>query len=81
MKIKFGDDELPLYLKNNGFLSQWCCKCGSRHIWHFIILRGKTKEEDEIFLTSFRDEKAEELRRFYEREIKQKPTPKTKEKG
>lgn len=75
-KITFKDLEFPLTIKTDGFMSQWCCKCGARHIWHFIVLREKKEKNDEVYIDIFRDFKGEELRRFYDKEIKK---PKAKE--
>jgi len=66
-KIKFGELEFPLYIPTDGFLSQWCCKCGARHVWHFIVLRGKKEKNDEVYVNCFRDFKAEELRSFWKK--------------
>lgn len=66
-KIKFNEMKFPLYISSDGFLSQWCCKCGARHIWHFIVLRGKEENDDEIYIDMFRDWKGEELKKFYEK--------------
>jgi len=68
--IKFNEFEFPLHIKTDGFMSQWCCKCGARHIWHFIVIRDKNPDDDEIYIDMFRDFKAEELRRFYNKTIK-----------
>ena len=66
-KIKFDEFDTPFNIPNNMFLSQWCCKCKARHIWYFSIIRGKNPEDDEIYVDCFRDFKAEELRKFYEK--------------
>jgi len=71
-KIKFNEFDFPLYITTDSFMSQWCCKCGARHIWHFIVLRGKKPKDDEIYIDVFRDWKGEQLRRFYERHKKRK---------
>ena len=68
--IKFKELKFPLVIKTDSFISQWCCKCGSRHIWHFIVLRDKKEKDDEIYIDLFRDFKGEELRNFYKRAIK-----------
>ena len=66
-KIKFNEMDLPCNVPDTAFMSQWCCKCGTRHIWYFSVVRGKIPEEDEIYIDCFRDAKGEELRKFYER--------------
>lgn len=69
-KIKFNEMEFPLTLETNSFLSQWCCKCGARHIWYFDVMRQKKPENDLVFIDMFRDWKGEELRRYYEKSKK-----------
>jgi len=71
-KITFDDLEFPLALPSGGAIYQWCCKCGSRHIWTFEVMRGRSVKDDEIFITCHRDIKAEKLRRFYEKNKKEK---------
>ena len=60
------------YVENNGFMFQWCCKCKSRHIWHFHIVRGKESEDDYIEISCGRDTVAEKLRKFHEKYFKEK---------
>lgn len=55
------------YVYNNSFMFQWCCKCGSRHIWHFHIERGKKPKDDYVELCVGRDPVAEKLRKHYEK--------------
>lgn len=62
------------FVDNHDFLCQWCCKCGNRHIWHFTIHRGKKAEDDFIEITGFQDDVASKLRRFWEKQHKQKKT-------
>lgn len=61
--------ELPpvVAIESDGFLSQWCCSCGARHIWHFHVVRGKKSEDDFIVISGFGDETGTNLRRFYKR--------------
>ena len=70
-KINFEEMKFPVYMPTEGFMSQWCCQCGLRHIWHFIVLRGKEEKDDEIYIDMFRDFKAERLRKFYEKSKKE----------
>ena len=66
-KIKFPQMPSRQFVANYGFLSQWCCKCGNRHIWHFRIYRkGKTGENDFIEINGFQDNVGTKLRKFYE---------------
>jgi len=55
------------YVKNDGFLFQWCCNCKARHIWHFHVMRGKTHDDDFVVISGARDFMVEKLRRFYHR--------------
>jgi len=64
-KIKFNEFESPSFLYTNGFFSQWCCKCGNRHIWHFKIHRGDIEDEDCVELNMFQDNTGTKLRKFY----------------
>jgi len=41
---------------NNNFWCQWCCDCGLRHLYHFRIIRGKTKQDDKIEMSIDRDD-------------------------
>lgn len=82
-KIKFnqiGEDK-PIYLKPNGWLSLWCCKCKARHIWYIQILKNGIVQEGKeysIRLDGFRDLTAEDLRRYYEKHQKKGKRGKTK---
>lgn len=69
-EIKFPEWNSPLVIPTDGFMSQWCCKCGARHIWHFIVMRDKDERKDEIYVDCFRDAKGEALRKFYEKNKK-----------
>lgn len=56
----------PCYIANNGFMSQWCCKCGNRHIWHFEIMpANKLNLEPFIKIDIFQDDKGTMLRKAY----------------
>lgn len=67
-KIKFPPMENPILIANNGWVSQWCCKCGNRHIWHFKIHKGdKSTGGAFIEASCFQDNKGTELRKFYEK--------------
>lgn len=73
-KIEEDFPDLPpvLQINNDGFLSQWCCKCGLRHIWHFHVVRGKRPEDDIIYISGFCDDTGTELRKFWERRKKRR---------
>ena len=72
-KIKFKPMPERMFLGNYGFVNQWCCKCGNRHIWHFKIhRRGKDGDQDFIEICGFQDDKGTELRKFYENKFNQK---------
>jgi len=71
MKIKFPPMPDFLYIQHGSFMSQWCCKCGNRHIWHFYIVRGNEREEDMVELTGFQDNIGTKLRKCYEKEQKE----------
>ena len=59
-----------VFIENHGFMSQWCCNCSNRHIWHFKIYRDKkNNDKDFIEISMFQDNKANQLRKFYERKI------------
>jgi hypothetical protein len=75
-KIKFDFLDFPITLKDDDFLFQWCCDCGLRHFWHFIVVRGNKPEKDEIYINCVRDDVATDLRKFYEKAIKEKKAPK-----
>lgn len=67
-KLEFKQIKLPIYLKNNSWYSQWCCKCGLRHIWNFKIHKGdKETEGDYIEINMWRDDMGTNLRKFYEK--------------
>lgn len=79
MKIKFSRLEFPIYVTGDGtgFLSQWCCSCGARHIWHFKIYKGdKTTGGPFIEINMMGDETGTQLRKFYERHLQKKATTK-----
>ena len=61
--------ENPSYVANNGFMGQWCCGCGLRHIWHFKI-HEHPKEGKFIEISIMQDDKGTELRKAYERVYK-----------
>jgi len=47
-------------------MSQWCCKCGNRHIWHFEIMpANKLNLEPFIKIDIFQDDKGTMLRKAY----------------
>ena len=53
------------YIEDNGFLFQWCCDCGLRHIWNFqIVDDGKQKF---IKIVGTDDPSATKLRKFYKK--------------
>ena len=67
-KVKFPELENPILIANYGFLSQWCCKCGNRHIWHFKIHKGdKSTGGAFIEINFFQDDKGAELRDYYDK--------------
>lgn len=71
-RIQFPQLPSPFFIANDGFISQWCCKCGNRHIWHFKIYRANKEEgikEDFIEISCFQDDKGTELRKFYEKQL------------
>ena len=71
-KITFNETDFPVIIPDYGAIYAWCCTCGSRHVWTFEVLRGKSEEDDKIFINCVRDENAEKLRRFYEKHKKGK---------
>jgi len=67
-KIKF--DQMPdtIIVPDNGFLFQWCCGCGLRHIWHLQVIKSqKKKEPDVIIMSGVSDLKGTQLRKFYDK--------------
>lgn len=64
-KIKFPPCEDILFIEDGGWLFQWCCQCHLRHIWRFHIVKDKGKQY--IRMEGIADEKATELRRWYEK--------------
>lgn len=66
-RIKFGGMPDFVYIPHGGFMSHWCCKCKTRHIWHFYIVRGKKRKNDVVEITMMMDKKGTKLRKFYER--------------
>ena len=70
-KINFNQMPDPTYVANYGFVSQWCCKCGNRHILHFKIHKGdKSTGGEYIEVNWFQDNVGTKLRKFYEKRIK-----------
>jgi len=65
MSIKFKDAPDVMYIRNEGWFSQWCCTCGNRHIWNFTIHRGKKEEEDFVEIRGFQDDMGTKLRKHY----------------
>lgn len=61
-KIKFPREirEAPsvFEVKTGGFMTQWCCGCGLRHIWHFRIVRGKKSSDDQVEISLLCDDLA-----------------------
>jgi len=68
--IDFPQFDKVEYVYNNDFMFQWCCTCGSRHVWHFHIERGKTPKDDYVEICCGRDPVAEKLRKFYKKNAK-----------
>lgn len=69
-KIKFNQLEFPLYIAGDGtgFMSQWCCDCKNRHIWHFKIHKGDKKTGGAfIEINMMGDETGTKLRKFYDK--------------
>lgn len=67
MKINFNQMPSPVYVENDGFVSQWCCKCGNRHIMYLKICKGDKKTNgDFIKINWFQDDVGTKLRKFYE---------------
>ena len=61
-KITFEEMESPLYFNlMGGFIYQWCCSCGARHIWHIEVIEENKKHY--IKVDCAYDEKATLLRR------------------
>ena len=69
MKIKFYQIPDIVYLENNSWMFQWCCKCKLRHIWNFSIVRDGKKQY--IRITGVDDRVGTKLRKFYEKKYKQ----------
>ena len=64
--------ENPCYIADGGFVSQWCCKCGNRHILHFKIRKGdKSTGGNFIEIRWFQDEVGTKLRKFYKKHHKE----------
>ena len=53
------------YIEDNGFLFQWCCDCGLRHIWNFQIV--ETKKQKYVKIIGIDDILATKLRKFYKK--------------
>ncbi len=68
-KINFNQIEFPIFIAGdgNGFMSQWCCGCGLRHIWHFKIHKGDKKTGGAfIEINMMQDDMGTKLRKQYE---------------
>ena len=63
MKNEIKDMPAQMRIPNHGFVFDWCCDCGLRHVWHFEIKRGKTPSKDEILASSIRDDLCTDLMR------------------
>lgn len=57
-------------LSTGGVRFLWCCNCGLRHIEYLRVIRAHKVEDDVIEITTWYDDLATELRRHYEREVK-----------
>ena len=59
------------YVADGGFISQWCCRCGNRHVLHFKIHKGnKSTSGAFIEINWFQDDVGTALRKFYEKNMK-----------
>ena len=64
--IKFEEMETPLYFNlMGGFIYQWCCGCGMRHIWHIEVIEENKKNY--IKVDCAMDKQATKLRKFYKK--------------
>ena len=66
-KIKFNQVQNTEYVADDGWMFQWCCGCGLRHIWHFTIHDGDKRGGRFIEINGIDDRKGTELRKFYEK--------------
>ena len=67
-KINFNEMPAETYVANNGWVSQWCCACKTRHILHFKIHKGdKETGGNYIEINWFQDNLGTSLRKFYEK--------------
>ena len=65
-KINFNEMPPETFVANNGFVSQWCCTCKTRHILHFKIHKGdKSTGGAFIEINWFQDNMGTKLRKFY----------------
>jgi len=62
-KIKFEEltEGKPYYFETPTIFRQWCCNCKMAHLWLIEIIDNK------VCLRLFLDNKASELRKFYEK--------------
>lgn len=68
MKININQMPNPSYVQDNGFISQWCCKCKNRHVMYLKICKGNKKTNgDFIEVNWFQDDVGTKLRKFYEK--------------
>jgi len=68
MGIKINQMPNPSYVNSGGFVSQWCCKCGNRHIMYFQIHKGGKETGGQfVEINWFQDDVGTKLRKFYEK--------------
>ena len=68
--IKFHNMPARTLVANNGWISQWCCTCKTRHILFVKINKGnKETNGDYIEINWFQDNMGTKLRKFYESKI------------
>jgi len=74
MKIKLPKSmDSPTYVQDMGFVSQWCCKCGNRHIMFMRICKGnKATNGDYIEINWMQDDLGTKLRKYYEKKTAKK---------
>lgn len=65
VKLTKLDSVFPLKVDSNFFLYQWCCDCGTRHIWYFSIT-----DDGKIRVDLARDDMATKMRKELEKLIK-----------
>ena len=71
--IDFKQMDNPSFIADGGFVSQWCCKCGNRHILRLKIREGdKSTGGDFIEINWFQDNVGTKLRKFYKKHFKDK---------